>query len=253
MNAAAGPAGQSRAGRSLLGRLSQSQVIYLGLVLAMVVLQWLKVTLPLEIKPGHETTWLQIAVVATLGWIGVILSPKTGFPEMWDRQISIRQRLAWPALWGILLGLILVGFDWIDPMGSELQVPYPDSLVVYALGGLIEEIEIHLFATPFLIWIFSGLLLRGRYQEWTFWIVAGVGGLAYWGLQIFGIASFMPERLTVVFALQLLLIVGGSITGGAYLFRKGGFLAALTFRYGIYLIWHILWAGGIGLVHFLTG
>ncbi|MCB0123582.1 MAG: hypothetical protein KDE58_15125 [Caldilineaceae bacterium] len=31
----------------------------------------------------------------------------------------------------------------------------------------------------------------------------------------------------------------GSITGGAVLFR-----------YGFYLMWHILWAGGIGLVRY---
>ncbi len=42
----------------------------------------------------------------------------------------------------------------------------------------------------------------------------------------------------------------GSITGGAVLFRKGGFLAALLFRYGFYLMWHILWAGGIGLARY---
>ena len=41
-----------------------------------------------------------------------------------------------------------------------------------------------------------------------------------------------------------------AITAGAHFVRKGGFLAALSLRYGFYLVWHIIWGGGIGLVRY---
>ena len=63
----------------------------------------------------------------------------------------------------------------------------------------------------------------------------------------------MPEQLTATFAAQLLIVVADSITLGAVFFRRGGFLATRTLRYAIYAVWHILWAGGIGLIGWFQG
>jgi hypothetical protein len=49
----------------------------------------------------------------------------------------------------------------------------------------------------------------------------------------------------------MLLVIGTTITLGAHVFRLGGFLAALSLRYGFYLLWHIVWGGGIGLVRYV--
>lgn len=238
----------SKPNLQLLPRLTSSLFIYLGLVAAMLLLHGLKEILPLQINPGQEASWLLVAITALLGWIGVLLTSRTGFPEMWDRTVTNRQRLWLPLLFGLAMGAVMVLFDLIQPMGTEFQTRFPDSLPIFALGGLIEEIQIHLFVLPLLIWLISGLLLRGRGQRATFWAIAVVGAIAYWGLQMVGLATIFPEKFSVALAAQLFLIIVGSIAGGAVLFRNGGFLAALIFRYGFYLMWHILWAGGIGLV-----
>jgi hypothetical protein len=229
---------------------SASGKIYLGLVAMMVLLTALQAYLPLHINPGQRASLLSVVLVAMAGWVGLILGPKAGFPAMASPRISTWRRLWLPGLVGLGAGLVMVVFDLLHPLGSAAQTQFPDSLAVYALGGLIEEIMIHLFATTLLIWLISGLILRGRYQEPVFWAVAIGGGLLYWLLQVNSIRSFFPELFSVALAFQIFLVIMVTITAGAYLYRKRGFLAALSLRYGFYLVWHIVWAGGIGLVRY---
>jgi hypothetical protein len=225
--------------------------IYLGLVAAMMLLTALQAYLPLHINQGQHASWLSVLLATIAGWVGLILAPKAGFPNMVSPHISNWRRLWLPGLVGLGAGLVMVVFDLLHPLGSAAQTQFPDSLAVYTLGGLIEEIIIHLFATTLLIWLISGLILRGRYQEPVFWAVAIGGGLLYWLLQINSIRSFFPELFSVALALQIFLIIVVTISAGAYLYRKGGFLAALSLRYGFYLVWHIVWAGGIGLIRYV--
>jgi hypothetical protein len=229
---------------------STSGKIYLGLVAMVILLTALQTYLPLHINQGQRASWLSVVLVAVAGWVGLILGPKAGFPAMASPQVSNWRRLWLPGLVGLGAGLVMVVFDLLHPLGSAAQTQFPDSLVVYTLGGLIEEIIIHLFATTLLIWLISGLILRGHYQVPVFWAVAAGGGLLYWLLQVNSIRSFFPELFSAALAVQILLIIMVTITAGAYLYRKGGFLAALSLRYGFYLVWHIVWAGGIGLVRY---
>jgi hypothetical protein len=169
---------------------------------------------------------------------------------MWDRWISNKQRFWIPALVGVGLGIVMFLFDLAQPLGSEAQTRFPDSLIVFSLAGIIEEIIIHLFLTTLLIWLISGLLLKGRYQEPVFWVVAVGGAVLYWLVQVNAIRTYFPEQFSIALATQIFLVIVGTITAGAYVFRKGGFLAALSLRYGFYLVWHIIWGGGIGLVRY---
>ncbi|MBV7331533.1 hypothetical protein KFU94_25515 [Chloroflexi bacterium TSY] len=226
--------------------------IYLGLVVAMFTLHGVKLLLPLQVNSGQQTSWLLVTITAVLGGVGFVLSSKIGFPEMWDAQIPLRRRLWMPLLWGLGIGTLMVLFDLVQPMGYGLQTRFPDSVPIFALGGLLEEIQIHLFVLPLFIWIISNLALRGRRQTEIFWGVAIIGAVAYWGLQMFGLATMFPEKFTLTLAVQFFVIIVGSITGGAVLFRQGGFLSALIFRYGFYFMWHILWGGGIGLIRYFS-
>jgi hypothetical protein len=252
MNALLRPAGKkgTKEGEGAPNKISASLKIYLGLVAIMVILAGMRTVLALEINQGQQTFWLFAMVVAVLGWIGVILSPKTGFPEMWARWISNKQRFWIPALVGLGLGTIMFLFDLVQPLGSEAQTRFPDSLIVFSLAGITEEIIIHLFLTTLLIWLISGLLLKGRYQEPVFWVVAVGGAVLYWLVQVNAIRTYFPEQFSIALATQIFLVIVGTITAGAYVFRKGGFLAALSLRYGFYLVWHIIWGGGIGLVRY---
>jgi hypothetical protein len=224
--------------------------IYLGLTAIMVVLTGLTMFLPVEVNQGQRVTWLSVVIVALLGGVGLILTPKAGFPEMWDAHVSSRQRFWLPALIGLGFGTVAVLFDLVQPLGTQAQTKFPDSLVVFSLAGIIEEIIIHLFLTTLLIWLVSGLVFKGRHQEPVFWIIAAGGAVLYWLLQIGAIMAYFPERFTIALATQVFFIIFVTITAGAYLFRRGGFLAALSLRYGFYLVWHIIWGGGIGLVQY---
>jgi hypothetical protein len=103
---------------------------------------------------------------------------------------------------------------------------------------------------PELIWLISGLLLKSRYQELVFWLVAAGGAVIYWLAQVQAIRTYFPDQLSLALVAQIFVVIVVTITTGAYLFRRGGFLAALSLRYSFYLVWHIIWGGGIGLVRY---
>jgi hypothetical protein len=217
----------------------------------MIVLAVLQTLLPLAVNQGQQLSWIAVIVAALLGWVGLILTPKAGFPEMWDSTISTKQRIWFPFLVGAGLGVIMVLFDLLRPLGTDIQTRFPDSLVVFSFAGLFEEIIIHLFLTTFLVWLISTVILRNRYQDIVFWVAAIGIGILYWLLQVSAIRTYFPEKFSVVLVIQILFIIATTITAGAYAYRKSGFLAALSLRYGFYLIWHIIWGGGIGLVRYL--
>ena len=225
--------------------------IYLGLVALVIILAGLQATLPLSLNEGQRLTWSAILVTVVLGWIGMILAPHAGFAEMWASGMSTRQRIGDPLLAGIGLGLVMVMADLIWPLGPELQTRFPDSIIVFSLAGLVEEILVHLFLTTSLVWLISSVILKQRYRVTVFWVVAVGVGLAYWLLQMSAIRTFFPEKFSVMLAFQLLFLIAATIIIGAYFYRSRGFVAALALRYGFYLVWHILWGGGIGLVHYL--
>src|SRR3712207_7547015 len=62
----------------------------------------------------------------------------------------------------------------------------------------LVDVEYRLFTVPFLLWLISGLLLRGRGQARTFWVLAAVSTL------------FEP----LLQGVGLFIMGGGTITGG---------------------------------------
>ena len=65
---------------------------YLVLMVVMVILAGLQAVLPLTFNQGQQMSWLIVLAAVGLGWIGLILSPKAGFPEMWAQTVSGKQR-----------------------------------------------------------------------------------------------------------------------------------------------------------------
>jgi hypothetical protein len=181
--------------------------IYLGLVAIIVVLTGLTMFLPLEVNQGQQANWLSVIIVALLGGVGLNLTHRAGFPEMWDVHVSSRQRFWLPALIGMALGAVAVLFDLVQPLGTQAQTRFPDSLVVFSLAGIIEEIIIHLFLTTLLIWLISGLVFKGRHQTPVFWIIAVGGAVLYWLLQISAIMTYFPEHFSIALAAQAFFII----------------------------------------------
>jgi hypothetical protein len=228
-----------------------SSMTYLGLAIIMFVLLAAEMFVPFSINQGQQMSWLIVVAAALLGWAGLSLSGKAGFASMWAASVPPAKRFWIPFGLGASLGLAMVLLHQFNPMGVEIQTPFPDSLIVFSLAGLVEELLVHLFLTVVLVWFISGVILKNRGQTAVFWLVAIAIGLLYWALQMSAIVRFFPEKASLTLALQMVLVIGTTITLGAYVFRLGGFLAALSLRYGFYLIWHIIWGGGIGLVRYL--
>jgi len=229
----------------MLKKISPSVIVYLFILIVIIILRLLISIFPpgqIASQMVNMTDSLSIGAIWVVGWVGVSLAPGTGFAGMWLKDISNFKRFVEPALIGAGIGLLTIGFDLVQPLGGESLIKFPASLAAYPLGGILEEIIFRLFLTTTLVWIFSNMLLRGKWQEVVFWVVNVFLGVFYTLSQLIQYQSLVGPvdllvlaRFFVVIAVYFLLV--------AYYYRKYGFLAAISMRMGDYLVWHIIWGG----------
>jgi hypothetical protein len=221
---------------------------YLGVLIGMLIFWGLLSATAVEFVIPQQAQMLSlhsILVVWALGWVGVLLGERAGFAPLVSAGISNRQRVLIPALIGMGIGFLAVLMDLIQPLGGAIQIKFPVSLLVYPLGGVLEEIIFRLFLTTLLVWLISNVLLRRRWQGQVFWVVAVLVALLYTVVAQLGAYQAL-ETITPLLALRFLVVVGVFSVIAAYLYRKYGFLAAIAARLGQYLIWHIIWGAAIG-------
>jgi hypothetical protein len=226
-----------------MNRPSPSIKVYLGLLMLLVVLRVALYFMPVEFVLADQermVSWPSILAIWALGLIGVILAPMAGFPGMWDKEIQNRGRLFIPVLIGLSFGLLSVVLDLVQPLGGEIQIEFPASLVVYPMGGILEEIIFRLLLTTLLVWLISTVILRGRWQQGIFWMVAVFVGLLYAFLQI-SAYSMITEEVTLLVGIHFLVLIGPYFVVAAYLYRRYGFFSAVAMRLADYLVWHIIW------------
>jgi hypothetical protein len=224
---------------------SQSIKVYAELVGALVIIYTAFTFLPTNyIVPilGTPTVWHEIGLVTVLGFVGLWLSQKTGFPTLWDEQVSHKQRFVVPAMVGAVLGTILILFNLIIlqlPVG--LHIPFPASIFYYTYASIETEILFRLFPSPLLVWLVSVVLLKNRWQEEVFWVVTIVLSFLEPLTQIAGLhkMGLLIHMQPGVISLLFVLIYGTNFTLAGFL-RKSGFLAPLTMRFAFYLAWHII-------------
>ncbi|MDP8923806.1 MAG: hypothetical protein M3O34_13110 [Chloroflexota bacterium] len=234
--------------------LSSSVVTWLALVAYLVVAKVLSLTLvPITFRSaGQESLfdWTTLAVFAVLGLIGVVLADRTGFPTAWDRRISNRQRLLIPVLVGGGIGALAVAIDLLTG-GSEavaratdqpsFNIDFPGSLLAYSAGGILVDVEYRLFTVPFLLWLISSVLLRGRGQVPTFWVLAAVSTLFEPLLQGVGLFILGGGAITVgMLAAYMVTAISLNFTQILF-FRWYGLVASVLVRQADYLVWHIVY------------
>lgn len=231
--------------RLVLKKVSISTKIYLGLVMFMVAVKAIFLLSPTVFPLADQESafsWTAILVIAAMGFIGLILARRTGFPEIWDSKISNRQRFLIPTLIGLAYGVIRVVQDLPEPAPVHLKLPL--SILFYTYGTLLLEIMLRLFAIPLMVWLFSNVIMRGKWQTQAFWLAAIIAAL-------YEPLPFMMEQLSGVSGLAVAIVVikwvieplflANVVT--AWLFRKYGFLAAVVMRLSFYLVWHIIYGG----------
>ncbi len=167
----------------MVKKVSPSVIVYLLILVVIVILRLLITIFPpgqIASQMVNLTDTLSIGAIWVVGWVGVYLAPGTGFAGMWQAgYLHIQTLPRSPHSIGVGIGLLSIIFDLIQPLGGESLIKFPASLVAYPLAGILEEIIFRLFLTTTLVWIFSNMLLRGKWQEPVFWMVKVFLGVFY--------------------------------------------------------------------------
>ncbi len=235
-------------------QLMRSEVIWLGLVGYLILAKILSETLvPIGFRGSDQQElfdWSNVRLFGALGLIGIWCGRATGFPEAWAAHVSNKQRLLLPAAIGLALGAIETVIDTLTAGTKALAVvtgqpsfniDFPGSLLAYSGGAIQVEVLYRLFSLPFLLWLISTVVLRGRGQRLALWVL---GALAA-GFEPVGQGVFLflggGGVLTPLMLASYLVTALPSNVLAVILFRRYGLLAPLALRWGEYLIWHILY------------
>ena len=243
---------------------SLSIKIYIGLIVTLAILAAINVFLPqgsfLPTLPQQElpapkpvlalvSVGIMLILYGGLGLVGLKLSQKLGFPDIYDPKISNKQRFLIPALIGSGIGIFLILADAIlsrfHTLGPLPHPPFPTSLVASAAAGIGEELMFRLFFLSFGVWLISYVILRKRWQDQIFWIIAIFSALAFALAHIpsvmllFGFNSVNEIPLALMG--EIILLNGVVSLFAAYYFRKFGFLAAVGIHFWTDVVWHVIW------------
>ena len=243
-------------------KLSVSVKIYIALVVILSILTAINTFLPQGnfAIPDQEipipkpiialvNAGTMLVLYGGLGFIGLKLSQKLGFADIWDGRVSTRQRFLIPALVGIGIGLFFIVVDVLlsqfHSLGPLPHPPFPTSIIASVIAAIGEEIIFRLFFISFWVWLISYVILKKRWQEQVFWIVAIFSAFAFaFGhlpsvMVIFGIDQIneIPPALMV----EIILLNGVLSLFAAYYFRKYGFLAAVGIHFWVDVVWHVIW------------
>jgi len=244
--------------------ISLSIKIYIGLIITLAILAAINVFLPqgsfLPILPEQElpAPKLVLALVnaATmlilyggLGFIGLKLSQKLGYADIWASKISNRQRFLIPALIGIGIGIFFILADVIlsqfHPLGPLPHPPFPTSLVASTSAGIGEELIFRLFFISFWVWLISYVILKKRWQNQIFWIVTIFSALAFAAGHIPSVMILLGlntvNEIPLALISEIILLNGVVSLFAAYYFRKFGFLAAVGIHFWTDVVWHVIW------------
>jgi len=240
---------------------SLSIKIYIGLIITLAILTAINVFLPQGVflptqelpAPKSALALINAAIMLILygglGFLGLRLSQKLGFADIWDSKVSNKQRFLIPALIGAGIGVFFILVDVIlnqfHSLGSLPHPPFPTSLVASVVAGIGEELIFRLFFISFWVWLISYVLLKKRWQNQIFWIIAIFSALAFaFGhipsvMILFGLNTISEIPLALMG--EIILLNGVVSLFAAYYFRKFGFLAAVGIHFWTDVVWHIVW------------
>jgi hypothetical protein len=229
------------------GWFSKSVRIFFGLVAYLVLVKLGIAFFPAVFRSTAQAAvfeWKFLAIWTVLGWIGVVLAQRTGFPEPWNGGISNMRRLLISFVIGVGLGILAIATDmftgWTHFVATKMglktiHIDFPASLLIYPGGAIIVNLIYRIFPVPILLWLVSTIILKGRAQNRIFWILAVLLSFVE-PLSDIGLKEIGYITMAAVFIQDYAL----NITE-AWLFRKYGFLTPILMRIFFYSIWHIFW------------
>lgn len=192
---------------------------------------------------------LIFVIYGFLGLVGLKLSRKLGFAEIWDESVSNKERFIIPFLTGAAVGIFFIFADQVfskfHNLGLFPHPPFPTSLVASLTAGIGEEIIFRLFFVSFWMWIVSKVILRNRWSNPIFWVVSIFSALAFalghmpTVMVLFGFTNLTQIPAAIIAEVITLNGIVGLIA--AYYLRRYGFIAAVGIHFWTDIIWHVIW------------
>jgi hypothetical protein len=242
-------------------KISKSMKIHIGLIVALAILSVIGVFLPQGALPSQGrpapspllAVFVNVCVVLILyggvGFVGIKLSQKLDFPDLWEPRISNKQRFLIPAVIGVAIGVFFILTDVLlrpfSSLGPLPHPPFPLSIVASAAAAIGEEILFRLIFISLGVWLISRVILKRRWQNQVFWIVAVFSAISFAFAHIpsvmisFGLKNI--NEMPSVFMTEIILLNGVLSLFAAYYFRKYGFLAAVGIHFWTDVVWHVIW------------
>ncbi len=187
-------------------------------------------------------------VYGLLGYLGLKLAKKIGIPDILTSEVSHKQRFLFPALAGVISGVVLIIGDSIfsqfNGIGHFVHPAFPASILATISAGIGEEMLFRLFFISFWTWLISRVIFRGKYATQIFWLVAVLSAI------VFGLAHYpaimylykFPSFSAVPLGLQIeLLSLNGLVSlVAAYFYKKVGYLGAVGVHLWTDVVWHVI-------------
>jgi len=140
--------------KTSMKHITTSTKIFIGLVAFLLAVKVFFSAFPTTFPGADQESafyWTTILIISLMGFVGLALSRRAGFPDIWDVHISNKQRFLIPAIIGLIYGVVTVVTDLPKPAPIHLRLPL--SIPFYAYGAVLLEIMLRLFAVTFLTWL----------------------------------------------------------------------------------------------------
>lgn len=242
-------------------KFTKSTKVYFALIVVLAILAAINVFLPMGDMLGQfglpaskpvvavATFFIMLILYGGLGFVGVLLSRKLGFAEIWDNKVSNKQRFLTPALIGVGIGIFFILADLIfsrfHAFGSLPHPPFPTSIVASATAGIGEEVMFRLFFISFWVWLISFVILKRKWQNQIFWIVAVFSALGFAFGHIPSVMMLLDlnsiNEISFPLMSEIILLNGVLSLFAAGYFRKYGFLAAVGIHFWTDIVWHVVY------------
>lgn len=183
--------------------------------------------------------WKYIILIPIIGYGALYLCRRASIPDIYNNDISNKNRIIIPFIAGLLFTLLEIGSSLALEF-PNIHIPFPSSIPAYLVFGIQYEILYHFIPITIILWALFRIIKKDKAKEIVFWIFAIIISLYEPYTQIGGLTSMgLLPNLQWQITFSILIFSGNIIP--IYFLKKGGLLSLILFRLGTYLLWHIIW------------
>ncbi len=198
---------------------------------------------------GLANAGLVFVIYGLVGLAGLWFARRLEIPPMYREGADWRALALWPALLGLVIGVVFVIVDQIFAVAYAAEgfthPSFPFSLIASASAGIGEEIMFRGFVMGLWAFLFNLLLRRWSGKRAALWVGNVIAALAFsaghlpGAMLMFG-ATTLAELPTWVLAEGFLLnSLVALVAGERYI--KDGLVAAMGVHFWTDIVWHVIW------------